>query len=555
MVTAAPVPRVDISSLSLGPELGSGGQGRVMAVSGFLINGQWPAAVKTYTPEVLPQVNAAALETIVALPRQLAPEDSQWLLASTAWPAVVVEDAGKVCGFLMRAVPQEFYFGFHTQTRGAQPKLADMAFLLNPDQYVRSAGIQVSERDRLALLVSVAGSLSRLHALGIHAGDLSPKNLLFSLAPAPGCFALDCDAMQVRGETVLAQIQTPDWEVPEGEASATVAADSCKFGLLAIRLFACDQSSRDVAPLAAVSPEVADLAERSQNPDPLHRPAPGDWIPVLQAAENAASAVPVSAPPVTMAPATGMSATGVPAAAPVVVPIPEMAQAPAQPAAARGIPTTRPWAKPVLLGTGVAAVLAIVALIVVVLRPASAPGFSGLPAAAGATATAPVAGSVSSSTAGSSTAGSSANQEAVAVNNLLESSASSRTTLVTAVNDVGSCTDLSTAATTIQNVASQRSTELSEASALSTGALPNGAALQSDLVNLLQYSMQADQDFQRWAQQMISNGCTDPAPETGKYQAGFSASKQAGVAKTAFLKLWNPIAVQQGLPTRSSNFI
>src|ERR1019366_7340580 len=123
-------------------------------------------------------------------------------------------------------------------------------------------------------------------------GDLSPKNLLFSLAPEPGCFIIDCDAMRVRGETVLPQAQTPDWEVPAGEPIATPAADAYKFGLLAIRLFARDQSSSDPAALAALSPELGRLADLSLHDDPARRPGPGAWVPALDAAAAAASAAP-----------------------------------------------------------------------------------------------------------------------------------------------------------------------------------------------------------------------------------------------------------------------
>src|ERR1039457_1929073 len=289
MSTAA-VPRVDVSSLNLGSQLGAGGQGRVVAVSGFLAGGRRPAALKLYSPEVLGQMRVAALEVITGLPGQLALHDSAWLLESTAWPAAIAEDRGRVCGFLMRAVPAAYHFGFRTQTQGLRQQLADVAFLLNPDSYVTSAGLVVSERHRLELLGSLAMTLSRLHVLGVAVGDLSPKNLLFSLAPAPGCFLLDCDAVQLGSDTVVKQVETPDWEAPAGEPLATTATDAYKFGLLAIRLFARDQSSRDKAPLAAVSPELGRLAGLSQHPSPSQRPQPSAWIAALDIAASTASA-------------------------------------------------------------------------------------------------------------------------------------------------------------------------------------------------------------------------------------------------------------------------
>jgi hypothetical protein len=289
------VPRIDISSLSLGAELGSGGQGTVTAVAGLQADGQ-PAVLKTYSAAAAATLDSAALEAAIALPRELSPDDSSWLRDTAAWPAVLVEDGGAACGFLMRAVPGACYFDFRTQTRGSVRKLADMAFLLNPDSYLARSGLQINDRDRIDLLASVAGTLARLHALEVIAGDLSPKNLLFSLAPPAGCFLIDCDAMHVRDRSALPQVQTPDWEVPAGEAAATAAADAYKLALLAIRLFARDQSSTDPAALTAISPRLGHLAETSLTCGPATRPAPRDWISPLRAASTAAAAPRISIP-------------------------------------------------------------------------------------------------------------------------------------------------------------------------------------------------------------------------------------------------------------------
>jgi eukaryotic-like serine/threonine-protein kinase len=364
-MTGHPLPRVDISNLPLDGELGRGGQGRVTAVGGFLINGHYPAAVKTYSPEALGEMDPAALEEVVGFPRQLGPDDANWLYENTAWPAVVVEDAGTTCGFLMRVIPQQYYLDFRTHTQGTRQKPADLAFLLNSDQYVSSLGITVSEQDRLALLGVLASALARLHDLDVCVGDLSPKNVLFSLGPSgPGCFILDCDAMRVRGHTVLKQVHTPDWEVPDGEPTATVAADACKFGLLAIRMFARDQSSRDRTALSGIDPELGRLAELSQHPDPAQRPGPAAWSEALQAAAPAASAAPATSnlpvtqaptriavpmPTVSVAPQPAPPAPGPAAAAPV---------GPGQ-AAARPVVASPPPRRRGLLIAGVLAVLVV----------------------------------------------------------------------------------------------------------------------------------------------------------------------------------------------------
>lgn len=359
----APVPRVDISSLSIDKDLGRGGQGRVVAINGFMIRGKWPAAAKLYAAGHLGDVDSAVLEQMVGLPRQLTPEDSSWILENTAWPAVMAEDDGTVCGFLMRTVPDEFYFDFRTRTLGSQRKLADVAFLLNSDSYISTAGIDVTDWHRLHLLKSLAALLTRLHGIGVVVGDLSPKNLLFSLSPWPRCFLIDCDAAQVRGETVLRQVETPDWEAPAGEARATAATDAYKFGLLAIRLFARDQSSRDASALAAVSAELGRLADLSQQADALARPTPGTWIPALDAAGTRAQADAQRRPTVAAAPVvTAPAAT----ARPIAVPSPVLGSV--------GVPTVSAYAQSpsrrvrrAILAVG-GALLAVVLIVVGVLQ-------------------------------------------------------------------------------------------------------------------------------------------------------------------------------------------
>jgi hypothetical protein len=61
-------PRVDISDLGIAGELGAGGQGKVRAVSGLLINAEWPAAVKIYSSATAPNVNTAVLERSLGSP-------------------------------------------------------------------------------------------------------------------------------------------------------------------------------------------------------------------------------------------------------------------------------------------------------------------------------------------------------------------------------------------------------------------------------------------------------------------------------------------------------
>ena len=110
---------------------------------------------------------------------------------------------------------------------------------------------------------------------------------------------------------------------------------------------------------------------------------------------------------------------------------------------------------------------------------------------------------------------------------------------------------MSGAVSQIQGVVNERDTEYNRAAALSTSALANGAALKSDLLTVLRDSLNADRDYLRWAQQQDNPGCTPSAP-SGTFT---TADQQAGVAKTAFLQIWNPIAAKYGLPQKSATSI
>lgn len=264
-MTGLPVARVDISKLDIGPELGRGRHGQIAAVNGLLIRRKWAAAVKIYWPDILGELDIAALERLVALPGMLALQDGRWIGENTAWPVVLAERAGVVCGFLMRAVPSEYSYP--------------------GDSYLDGTHVGIADADRLRMLRSLAMALARLHEVGAVIGDLSPRNVLFSYGSPTRCLLIGCDGIQLGGQATLRQVETTGWEAPVGEAKATKASDAYKFGLLAIRLIARDPKSHDESAIAGLSAELGRLARLSQHRDPTRRPAPSVWVgPLDQAA-------------------------------------------------------------------------------------------------------------------------------------------------------------------------------------------------------------------------------------------------------------------------------
>jgi serine/threonine-protein kinase len=202
----------------------------------------------------------------------------------------------------------------------------------------------------------------------------------------------------------------------------------------------------------------------------------------------------------------------------------------------------------ITLALAVAAVAIAAAVAIGVARPdRSTPG---TPAVSSSAVSSPVLSPAATSAPSSSSAPTLASRQAAAVNNLLSSSAATLKALQGAVTDVSNCTNLSSAVRQIQNVVNQRSTEYNQASALSTSALANGAAVKSDLIAALRDSLDADKDFLTWAQQQLNLGCT-PTAQSSAYNAAYNASQQAGASKKAFIQVWDLAAAQYGIQQKS----
>ncbi len=499
-----PAPRVDLSSLDIGAELGSGGQGKVSEARGTLIEGKWRAVVKVYSPDALAKLNPETLEKLVLFARQLPPQDKTWLYENYAWPASLVTNGGQVCGFLMRRVPTDYTFDFHTQTQGVRRKLSDVAFLLNSDDYVRNAGLRVTDRDRLRILETVATSLSRLHSMDVAIGDLSPKNALFRLQPYPSSFFIDCDSLRLKGETALEQLETTDWEAPAGEQRATVATDSYKFGLLAIRLFARDQTTHDASAISAVSPVLGRLATLSQDADASQRPAPGQWVGALNAVASSIPSGPRSWPPPAPKPPRPWAGTG------------------------------SRLARRLLTRASIVIVSGILVLSILL-------AFVIFPAVSGSSAPPPAAKDPA------------AQQQAAAINALLDDSVASQGELELAMNHAEACSGLAADDSQITAVAGQRASELSDAYGISAAALANGTSLKSYLVQVLDISARADQDYLTWVNEIMAQGCNARTLQDGAYANGYGLTEDVVAAKLQFLSFWNPVAGTYGFPARTQS--
>ena len=295
--------RVPVGSLGALSELGAGGQGTVYALT-------TEAATKLglpYTDLVYKEYDRSAratldpevLDEMARFGGHLTP-GQEGLGTRVAWPLATVERDGAVSGFLMRRAPEQFMVDL-TLPSGPKRTLAEAQHLLNEERFLIDRQLLVHDRWRLQFLRDTADTLAQLHRNGITVGDLSPKNLLASFTSRPCCFFLDCDTMRMNNDSALPQVETTGWEIPKNEERATSSSDAYKLALLAIRLFAGDQDSKDITALSSVSRPLGALARSGISADPSVRPTPAEWLPALDAA------MPVATPTL---PGEGISARG-----------------------------------------------------------------------------------------------------------------------------------------------------------------------------------------------------------------------------------------------------
>ncbi|MGI9008767.1 MAG: serine/threonine protein kinase [Streptosporangiaceae bacterium] len=149
-----------------------------------------------------------------------------------------------------------------------------------------------------------------------------------------------------------------------------------------------------------------------------------------------------------------------------------------------------------------------------------------------------------------------AKSEATSVNSILTAMIGTRNLLLSGnglVNDVGSCTNIDGAVQEARRIYSQRSRQDAQATSVDAGLISNGAALKSELIKAVNYSLTFDHDLLLWAKQQKTTGCT---VGTGSVyypplESTSTLNQDATSAKQLFLSNWNSVAPQYQLPTYS----
>lgn len=265
-------------SLPLEPEpLDKGGQGVVIRVLG-----PENLVYKEYMPQA-GHVNAKALAELVDFGHQRTGEVGS-LLAQCAWPVARVVHEGRVTGFLMPHVPQEFYGPI-----GGKSKLVELQYLLYEPNWAWLDLHQPDIRGRLEVATQSAKLIDLLHVHGWVVGDMSFRNLLWRPGAPYKVFLLDCDGLRRHGEEpVLRQAHTPDWDDPHQPSSGPeLDTDRYKLALLVGRVLSRTASVRpgqEPALLPGLPDQVVtavrELFARAHGPRGS-RPSAAEWVQAL----------------------------------------------------------------------------------------------------------------------------------------------------------------------------------------------------------------------------------------------------------------------------------
>jgi serine/threonine protein kinase len=337
-------------------KIGQGGQGVVYQAPNVKIKFAASMVYKEYKPQTRTEIDITALAAMPALVEQsLSYAQAERLVSIAAWPCALVEEAGSTTGFVMPAIPQEFFIAL-TTAKGSSSSAAEFQHLLNHPSVLAARGITIDDAQRYSLLREAASALAFLHKHGVRVGDISPKNLLFALSPHPAVYFIDCDAMRINGVSVQRQVETPGWQVPAGEELATVYSDAYKLGLLALRLLAGDHDTTNPQHLPATTPDLLRQAITDTLTNPAQRrPLPEAWNYVLgnaveqaQHRQKTAAPAPVStaaAPPEPVVRSRPSTPTP-PSTPPTPPPTPVVRSRPSTPTP-QSTPPPRPEAAPV----------------------------------------------------------------------------------------------------------------------------------------------------------------------------------------------------------------
>lgn len=237
-LTSAPV--VHLRDLRVGGLLAEGGEGRVH---------QLPRQPHLVYKSYRRPADRGHLEDLVAWPDTLSStEATSTVRAAAAWPcSVVTGERDRAVGLLMPRAPRRFAL----RHRDGHSRLASLSYLTaDPGHRAVAYGLSLPgavSSERIGLVYALARLLAAFESgePAIGHGDLSTKNVLWSLQRGPEVFVIDCDNSERFGpygqpvdSSDRRRAMTPNWDdpaVPRG-GNPTGGTDRYSLGLVFLRV-------------------------------------------------------------------------------------------------------------------------------------------------------------------------------------------------------------------------------------------------------------------------------------------------------------------------------
>lgn len=281
---------IQLRDLGALQELGRGGQGTVhrptldlaqrVHVGGHVV-------VKLYRK---PLDRAASDELLrrVTWGRGLRPTERDRLLSCAAWPLALVADGPIASGIVMPDMSVKYGIVARTSNGATKPFLLNLEWLIEPEGFLQDRGQRIGfdTAKRVRYANRLADVVRTLHSHDIVIGDLSLKNVLGRPEGRYHAAVIDCDSMRFKGANALPTVETPGWTLPRdwSESASSKAADSYKFALAVLRLFARDQLTRNLgAHERHVPKQLRQPIAAGFDRDPARRPDADTWVAALAA--------------------------------------------------------------------------------------------------------------------------------------------------------------------------------------------------------------------------------------------------------------------------------
>ena len=184
-----------------------------------------PLVLKKYSKKTL-DGNEAAIESYLRNlieRKKNAPDNVKKIINKrTVWPQAIVYDESRVCGFVMRRIPDIFYSEY--QDVGMSVKTTStFDFVLNDNITRKRLGLPVvNTRGRAKIVYEMLNVVNILHSYQVVIGDISPNNILIYVDGSDQAqnrvLFIDADSFRIAGNThPLKQPHTPEWVPPEAK--------------------------------------------------------------------------------------------------------------------------------------------------------------------------------------------------------------------------------------------------------------------------------------------------------------------------------------------------